>query len=142
MNLHLAYFYSSDLRRKPFSNDRNEGIEAVPPLLRQLQASRYPVEFVDTSNLSENDRYQSYMRVTPPATYKHYEIRAMFGTNEHSACWFGAEVPALLVTDAGAVGDTYPHRKGNHIATIHDFLTALIAGGSLEPRQPIDLHLS
>jgi hypothetical protein len=35
----------------------------------------------------------------------------MLGTNRRSTCFFGAEVPALLVTDADLVGDTYPHRK-------------------------------
>jgi hypothetical protein len=51
----------------------------------------------------------------------------MFGTNRRSARWFGAEVPALHVTDAGLVGDSYLHRKANHILTINDFLTGLLS---------------
>jgi hypothetical protein len=122
----ITYFSSSDTTRKPFSDERNEGIEAVPVLLRQLKARGYDVEFVDISNLSEKDRFEFYVRVIPPAVYKHYEIKKMLGTNRHSACWFGAEVPALLVTEADSVGDTYPHRIGNRITTIHGFLAALL----------------
>jgi hypothetical protein len=62
-----------------------------------------------------------------PAVYKHYEVKRMLGTNRHSGCFFGAEVPALVVTDGDSVGDTYPHRKGNQIVTIRDFLTSLLA---------------
>jgi hypothetical protein len=51
----------------------------------------------------------------------------MLGTNRRSAYFFGPEVPALLVTDADLVGDTYLHRKGNRITTIHAFLTGLLA---------------
>jgi hypothetical protein len=123
----LVYFSSSDLDRKPFSGERNEGIEAVPGLLKQLEAMCVDVEFVDVSNLTDSERFKAYMRVIWPAVHKHYEIKKMFGTNRHSACWFGAEVPALLVIDADPVGDTYPHRKGNRITTIHDFLNGLLA---------------
>jgi hypothetical protein len=123
----MIYFSSSDSDRKPFSGERNEGIEAVPGLLRQLKDLCLEVEFVDITNLTDNERFRAYMRVIWPAVHKHYEIKKMFGTNRRSACWFGAEVPALLVVDADPVGDTYPHRKGNRITTIHDFLNGLLA---------------
>ncbi len=123
----ITYFWSSDATRKPFRQDRNEGIESVPGLLTQLKAPGYDVEFVDISNLTEGDRAELYVRLTLPAVFKCYEIRKIFGTDRHSACWFGAEVPALLVTGADSVGDTYPHRKGKRIATIHGFLTELLA---------------
>ena len=127
----IRYFWSSDATRKPFSDERNQGIEAVPGLLTELKAKDYDVEFVDISNLTESNRIESYARVTAPAVYSHYEVKKMLGTNRHSACWFGAEVPALLVTDADSVGDTYPHRKGNRITTIYGFLTGLLAARSL-----------
>ena len=50
----------------------------------------------------------------------------MFGSNRISACWFGAEVPALVVIDGGAAGDTYPHRKEGRITTIRSFLAGLV----------------
>jgi len=53
----------------------------------------------------------------------------MLGTNRHSGCFFGAEVPALLVTNADSPGDTYSHRKGNRIVAIRSFLTELLAQG-------------
>jgi hypothetical protein len=120
----LRYLWSS--AREPFAGGPNNGIEAVPGLLEQLRASD-DVEFVDTSNLSEEERSEWYGYAIVPAVWRHYEVKRVLGTNRHSACWFGAEVPALLVTDADPVGDTYPHRKGNRITTIHDFLTDLFA---------------
>jgi len=123
----LTYFRSSDAERKPFAGERNEGIEAVPSLLNKLSARGHDVEFIETSNMTENLCREFYARVTMPAVYKHYEVRTMLGTNRHSACWFGREVPALMVTDAHSVGDTYPHRKGSQITTIHTFLTGLLA---------------
>ena len=131
--MNMIYFSSSDSDRKPFSGERNEGIEAVPGLLRQFREMCLEVEFVDVSNLTDNDRFKAYMRVIWPAVHKHYEIKKMFGTNRRSACWFGAEVPALLVIDADPVGDTYPHRKGNRITTIHDFLIGLLATLKADP---------
>jgi hypothetical protein len=123
----ITYFCSSDAPPQPFSDGRNKGIAFVPGLLSQLKSRGYDVEFVDISNLAEKDRTKSYVNVTLPAVYKQYEIKKMLGTNRHSGCWFGAEVPALRVTDVDTVGDTYPHRKGTRIATIHGFLTGLLA---------------
>jgi len=109
-------------------NKCNESIEAVPGLLEHLKAHGYEVELVNTLNLTEKDRIESYGRVIIPAVYKRYEVRKVLGTNRHSACWFGAEVPALFVTNTDSVGDTYPHRKGNRITTIHNFLVGLPTG--------------
>jgi len=38
-------------------------------------------------------------------------------------------LPALLVTDTDSPGDTYPHRKGERIVTIHSYLSDLLARG-------------
>ncbi len=123
----LTYFWSSDTTRKPFSADRNEGIEAVPHLLKELRARGCDVESVDTANMTEKQRFESYSHVALPAVYKHYDIRKMLGTNRRSACWFGAEVPALLAADSDSIGDAYPHRKESRITTIHGFLVQLLA---------------
>src|SRR5258708_25883189 len=109
----LTYFWSSDLARKPFITKCNESVEAVPHLLEELRARGWDVEFVDTANMTEKQRFECYSRVTLPAVYKRYEVKKVLGTNRHSACWFGAEVPALLVTNTDSVGDTYPHSNGN-----------------------------
>ncbi len=128
----LTYFWSSDRTRQPFSGERNDGIEAVPSLLTEVRARGNDVEFVDTVNLTEKDRIESYSRVILPAVYRDYEVKRMLGTNRRSACFFGAEVPALLVTGADLAGDTYPHRKGNRITTIHAFLTRFLAADCAE----------
>jgi hypothetical protein len=125
--MNLTYFSSSDPTHKALSRDCNMGIEAVPALLGELEARGYGVEFVDISSVSEGNRGKHYKCLVLPAAHKHYEIRKMFGTNQYSACWFGAEVPALHVIDTDLVGDTYPHKKGTRITTIHDFLTGLLA---------------
>ncbi len=131
----LTYFYSSDVTRKPFSHNCNQGIQAVPTLLRQLEAEGYDVEFADTTALTEKERFESYARVALPAIYKRYEVRKVLGTNRRSACWFGAEVPALHVTGADSVGDTYPNRKGSRTATVHGFLTQLLAARTAKTNQ-------
>lgn len=123
----LTYFWSSDPNRKPLNIHQNEGIETIPHLLEKLKAKGWNVESVDTANMTERQRFEYYSRVTQPAVYKHYDIRKMLGTNRRSACWFGAEVPALLATDADSIGDAYPHRKGNRIATIKAALMQLLA---------------
>lgn len=123
----LFYYWSSDESRKPLPGERNEEIDAVPALLNRLMKRGVEVELVDTARATDKERIQMYTRAALPAVYKHYEVKRMLGTNRHSGCFFGAEVPALLVTDDESVGDTYPHRKGDRVATIHAFLTGLLA---------------
>jgi len=125
----LSYFWSSDDARKPFPGEQNEGIEAVRRLLEEVRAKGADVEFVDTAQFTEKARIEAYSRVALPAVYRHYEIKRMLGTNRRSGCFFGAEVPALLVTDRDSPGDTYPHREGHRIVTIHSYLSDLLARG-------------
>ena len=84
---------------------------------------------VDPLELSAERRFEEYSKATIPAVYKKYEVKRIFGTNRHSACWFGLQVPALVVKETpDSVGDTYPHRKsGNTVVTIHEFLTTALA---------------
>jgi len=123
----VVFFNASDPTRKPFKQDCNDGIEAVPALLRQLQATGCEVESADMSNLNQDERFNHYVRLTWPAINQHYEVRKVFGTGRNSACWFGFEVPALYVTGIDLVGDTYPHREVNRVTSIHSFLTKLLA---------------
>jgi hypothetical protein len=123
----VTFFTASNPTRKPFVHELNKGIEAVPALLRRLRVTGCEVELIDISNLNRVERFNLYSRLTWPAINKRYEVRRMFGTGRNSACWFGFEVPALYVTGMDPVGDTYPHRKGNRVTTIHSFLTQLLA---------------
>ena len=123
----LTYYQSSNATRKPFDALCNKGMDAIPTLLKQARKMGLDVKEVDTANQTEKTRNESYLRVTMPAVHKRYELRKLLGTNRRSGCWFGAEVPALHVTSAGdVIGDTYPHRKGKRVTTIHEFLVKLV----------------
>jgi hypothetical protein len=120
----LVYYFSS--KRQPIAIDRNEGVEDVPKLLKRLDAKGHRVEMKDTAAMTEQQRNKAYISAIVPAVYRHYELRKMFGSNRISGCFFGAEVPALLVTDGDSVGDTYPHRREDRISTIRSFLSELV----------------
>jgi hypothetical protein len=113
-----------------FRDDRNRNIEDVDVLLDQLEKRGASIIRIDPSALSPEERLRSYSRAIIPAVYKKYEVKRVFGTNRHSACWFGVQVPALIVkrNAQDIVGDTFPHRvPPNSIITIHDFLTSAFA---------------
>jgi hypothetical protein len=95
----------------------------------QLERFGASLRRVDIRTMSAEQRFHEYTKATIPAVHKKYEVKRMFGANRHSACWFGLQVPALLVKETvDAVGDTYPHRKSaNTLVTIHEFLAAAVA---------------
>ena len=126
--MELTFYYPLDLAIV-FQDDRNKGIEAVPALLEELERRGATVNKIDPSTLSNDQRIHEYSKAIIPAVYKKYEVKRVFGTNRHSACWFGLQVPALVVKrTSDDVGDTYPHRKSpNTVVTIHDFLTTALA---------------
>jgi len=129
----LTFYFPSD-PAIPFQDERNRGIEAVSALLELLERRGARVRRIDPLKLSAEQRFEEYTKATIPAIYKKYEVKRVFGTNRHSACWFGAQVPALVVKPTqDAVGDTYPRREaGNRIVTIHEFLSAAVASADEE----------
>jgi hypothetical protein len=126
--MELTLYFPSD-PTVLFQDERNRGIEAIPALLEQLERIGATVRRVDLRPVSAEQRFHEYAKATIPAVHKKYEVKRIFGTARHSACWFGIQVPALVVKETvDAVGDTYPHRKsGSTIVTIHQFLTAAVA---------------
>lgn len=126
--MELTLFYPSNLALI-FQDDRNKGIESVPTLLEEFERRGAKVNKVDPTTLSDDQRFHEYSKAIIPAVYKKYEVKRVFGTNRHSACWFGLQVPALVVKrTSDDVGDTYPHRRSpKTLVTIHDFLTAALA---------------
>ena len=126
--MELTLYFPSD-PTVLFQDERNRGIEAIPALLKQIERFGARVLQVDLCSRSAEQRFQEYAKAIIPAVHKKYEVKRIFGTARHSACWFGIQVPALVVKETvDAVGDTYPHRKsGNTIVTIHQFLTAAVA---------------
>lgn len=127
--MELTFYYPAS-REIVFQDDRNKGIEAVPALLAELERRGAKVDRINPSTLTQDQRIHEYSKAIVPAVYKKYEVKRIFGTNRHSACWFGVQVPALIVKrDADdIVGDTFPHReRSNSVVTIHDFLTSALA---------------
>ncbi len=131
--MELTFYFPSN-PAIPFDDDRNRGLDAVPALLERLERRSARVRRIDSLKLSAEQRFEEYTRATIPAIYKKYEVKRVFGTNRHSACWFGVQVPALIVKPTpDAVGDTYPRREaGNRIVTIHEFLSAAVASADDE----------
>ena len=125
--MELTLYFPTDATTL-FQDERNRGIDAVPRLVEQIERFGAKVHRVDLRPLSAEQRFHEYAKAIIPAIHKKYEVKRIFGTNRHSACWFGLEVPALLVKETlDAVGDTYPHRRaGSTVVTIHQFLTAAI----------------
>src|SRR5690348_13102895 len=98
-----------------FQDERNQGIEAVPDLLTQIERFGASVLGVDLCSLSAEQRFHEYVKATIPAIHKKYEVKRIFGTARPCACWFRIQVPALLVKETvDAVGDTYPHRQSRN----------------------------
>ena len=126
--MELTFYFPSDATVL-FQDERNRGIEAVPSLLEQLERFGARVRRIDLSLLTTEQRFHEYAKATIPAVHKKYEVKRIFGTIRRSACWFGQQVPALVVKETvDTVGDTYPHRgSGNTVVTIHQFLTAAVA---------------
>lgn len=126
--MELTFYCASDPSIH-FRDERNTGIEGVPTLLEEFERRGVKLRKVDPNTLNAEQIFEEYAKATIPAIYKKYEVKRMFGTNRHSACWFGRQVPALVVKQAAdSVGDTYPHREsGNLVVTIHQFLTGALA---------------
>jgi hypothetical protein len=75
--------------------------------------------------MAQQDRRLVYIaKAMWPATTRHYEVKAMFGTGTYGGIFFGADVPALVIeSDSGEVLDVYPHRKSRREVTIREVLT-------------------
>jgi len=112
----------------------NEGIEQVMDLLQEARRRGIEVEIVDARSLSQEDLAEAYNHAVLPSVWKRVGIRRVFGTRRSSATFFGTGVPALLAYERGRQypSDVYPHREGNRIITIRDFLMRLLAAGESE----------
>jgi len=126
--MEMIFYCPSDLKIV-FQDERNNGLEAIPTLLWEFERRGVKVRRIDLAAWSTEQRFAEYTNATIPAIYKKYEVKRIFGTNRRSACWFGLQVPALVVKESDdAVGDTYPHRgSGNTVVTIYQFLTTALA---------------
>jgi hypothetical protein len=122
-------FYSTSDPAIRFGDERNRGIEIVRGLLEELERGGVKVRRVDPRTLTSQQLLDAYAQATIPAICKKYDVKSIFGTSNQLACWFGCQVPSLLVEQTRHdVGDTYPHcTADNVIVTIHQFVTETLA---------------
>lgn len=97
-------------------------------LLGTLQSQGIHCEQIDTAELPNEKLYEAYADAWIPSVYRKFGIRRVFGTRRRSGCFFGREVPALLVYEDGgrAPIDVYPHEELGHTVTIRDLLMGLL----------------
>jgi hypothetical protein len=124
----LEFYWAGE--EQLFGVPANEGIEEALGLLSSIPHDESVlVEIVDTNELSEERIREVYSKACTPAIWKHIGIRRVFGTKRRGdGPFFGREVPALLVYEAGErhPSDVYPHQKPGKgpVVTIRDFLSA------------------
>jgi len=123
----LEFYWAG--KEQVFGVAANEGIEEALELLYSIpHGQSISVEIVDTNRLPRERLQEIYSRACAPAVWKHTGIRRVFGTKRRGdGPFFGREVPALLVYEAGERHPTsvYPHRKPGRgpVVTIRDFLS-------------------
>lgn len=135
--MELTFYCTSDPTVR-FQDARNKGIEVVRSLLEELERRGVKVRTIDPRTLSSEQLLDAYAQARVPAICKKYDVKKVFGTSQHSTCWFGCQVPALLVKQTpDDIGDTYPHSTGeNVVVTIYEFVTGVLAALRAEgPRQ-------
>jgi hypothetical protein len=126
--MELTFYRAADSALR-FGDERNRGIEVVRGLLEELERGGVRVRRVDPRTLTSQQLLDAYAQATIPAICKKYDVKSIFGTSSQLACWFGCQVPVLLVEPTrDDVGDTYPHcTADNVIVTIHQFVTETLA---------------
>ncbi len=93
----------------------------------KLQKRGVKCEIIETCGFEEEKRWKVYEKAIIPAVWKRYTVGKVFGTRKHHGCFFGKEIPALLVYGEGDhPEEVYPHEKSGNTYTIKDFLDRLI----------------
>jgi len=122
--MHLKLYYSTTV--KPFDLPVNEGFDEVLELLEKVERKGITCERIDTSQLTDEEIFNAYMRsVIGPTQLKKYRVRQIFGSARHSGWLFGKQVPALVVYSSSGSQfpeDVFPHATGGHIVTIREYL--------------------
>ena len=122
--LRLCYSTTTE----PLSHSANEGFGKALQIFGQLQDEGVPCKLADTSRASKEEVHKAYAKAWPDSVSKKYGIRRVFGTRRRSGCFFGREVPALLVFENNRERpvDVYPHEELGRTVTIRDYLQDLI----------------
>ncbi len=114
----LLTFYWNSKHPEPRTD-----VEKVLKLIRSL-GKNVTTRLIDTSNMTDEERYQAYIESVMPAVYNRYNARKVFGTNRISGASFGKEQPALVLKD-GKKWDVYPHLERKRLVTIEGCLEKL-----------------
>ncbi len=114
----LLTFYWNSKHPEPRTD-----VEKVLKLIRSL-GKNVTTRLIDTSNMTDEERYQAYIESVMPAVYNRYNARKVFGTNRISGVFFGKEQPALVLKD-GKKWDVYPHLERKRLVTIEGCLEKL-----------------
>jgi hypothetical protein len=128
--LSLKLYYSATT--EPFSDSANDGFGMALKLLRQIRDSGVQCDVIDTTAMSDENKYRAYATAWPLSVSKKLGIRRVFGTRRRSGCFFGKEVPALLVYEEGSENpvDVYPRDELGRTVTIREFLEQLTSSKS------------
>lgn len=110
---------------------KNRGFH-IHQVLDQLEQLRlkggHQVEIIDTTEMSDDDRFSLYLNEAIVAARRRYRVRRTFGSNSRPGKGLGREVPALIVYSEGSQRpeDVYPHESSiGEITTIADYLLRL-----------------
>lgn len=72
--MHLKLYYGTTV--KPFDSATNEGFDKVPELLEKMKTKGVSCEKIDTSQLTDEEIFNAYMRsVIGPTQLKKYRVR-------------------------------------------------------------------
>jgi hypothetical protein len=123
-NTKLVLYYSTKLSKEDVWCDLN----AILKELQRLKEDKgVDYELKDTSNMTDEELYDAYMKAAMPSVIKKFKIRRIFGTRKSSGVFFGRQVPALLVYegDLRFPMDVYPKVERGKQVSIEDFLKEL-----------------
>jgi len=127
----LKLYYNS--KQHPQNDPANQGFSEAMDLLAVLESQGIHCDRIDTVRLPNEKVYEAYADAWTPSVSRKFAIRRVFGTRRRSGCYFGREVPALLVYEDsnGDPIDVYPHEKLGRTVTIKDFLKGLLTDSNL-----------
>jgi len=122
--MHFKLYYSTKIEHS--YSPANEGFDKVWELLEKMEKKGVKCERIDTSQLTDEQVAQAYIRsVIGPTQLKKYRVRQVFGSARRSGWLFGKQVPALVVYSSSGSQfpeDVFPHAIGGHIVTVQEYL--------------------
>jgi hypothetical protein len=119
------FYCHSDRSKIERAWGQNAGIDAALAKLEEMRRQRPDIKFFDTAETSDPERTKEYLnKAAVIASYHHYRVHGVYGSDRDQFRCFGVEVPALWIEGSAPndPGDIYPHEKNGKYVTISDFL--------------------